>query len=364
VAHHNTDIWRQSSPVGDYGHGDARWAIWPMAGPWLCQHLWQHYEFTLDANFLRQTAWPLVHGAAEFFLDFLIDDGKGHLVTSPSTSPENSFVTMNGKSAAVAMASTMDMALIWDLFGNCIEASEILGLEPVFREQLKTARAKLYPPHIGAEGRLQEWFLDFKDQEPHHRHVSHLWGLYPGKQITRESTPDLFAGVRRSLEIRTDDGTGWSTGWKVNLWARLGDGDHAYELIKRTLKPGNGGVYANLFGSCPPFQMDGNFAFPAGIAEMLLQSHERTAESGNPNTQYILSLLPALPKAWPTGSVKGLRARGGFTVDMEWRDGKLTRATILSTLGQSCRVRLGDKTIPLNTKAGKTIRVDGNLSYR
>jgi alpha-L-fucosidase 2 len=214
VSHHNTDIWCQSAPVGDFGHGDATWALWPMSGPWLCQHLWQHYEFGGDRQFLRDTAYPLMKGAAEFCLDFLIDDGKGHRVTAPSTSPENVFVTEGGQRSAVSMASTMDLELIHDLFTHCIAATKILEIDGPFRDRLATALEKLHPLQIGPDGRLQEWFRPFAEAEVHHRHVSHLWGVYPGNQITRK-TPDLLAAARKSLEVRSDEGTGWSSGWKI-----------------------------------------------------------------------------------------------------------------------------------------------------
>ncbi len=352
VSHHNADVWCQSAPVGDFGQGDSTWALWPMSGPWLCQHLWQHYEFGGDEGFLRETAYPLMKGAAEFCLDFLTDDGKGHLVTSPSTSPENVFITPDGKRSAVSMASTMDLELIHDLFTHCIRSTKILNVDEPFRERLETALAKLLPLQIGPDGRLQEWFLPFKEAEPHHRHVSHLWAVYPGDQIDR-NTPELLEAARQSLIARSDEGTGWSSGWKISLWARLGDGDHALKLIKRTLRIEPGGVYPNLFGSHPPFQMDGNFAFPAGVAEMLLQGHAAEGE---------IHLLPALPTPWANGSVKGLRARGGFEVDIAWKGGKLTSATILSRLGRKATVRLGEKTVDVSTSRGGRYRVDESLA--
>ncbi|AMV40664.1 hypothetical protein VT85_24750 [Planctomyces sp. SH-PL62] len=354
VSHHNVDLWRQSAPVGDYGHGDASWALWPMSGPWLCQHLWEHYAFGGDEAFLRESAYPLMKGAAEFCLDFLVDDGDGRLVTSPSTSPENWFLAPDGRRSAVSAAATMDLMLIHDLFTHCIAATKVLGVDAPFRERLETALAKLLPLQIGPDGRLQEWSKPFAETEPHHRHLSHLWGLYPGNQITR-ATPDLLEAARKSLIARSDEGTGWSTGWKISLWARLGDGDHAFALIERTLRLGPGGVYANLFGSHPPFQMDGNFAFPAGVAEMLLQSHEADGE---------IHLLPALPTAWPTGSVAGLRARGGFDVDLAWKDGRLSSTTIRSRLGRKATVRYGEKAVEVETKPGGETTMNQDLSVR
>ena len=341
VCHHNTDGWRGTAPV-DF----AEPGMWPTGGAWLCKSFWDHYEFTRNQEALR-AHYPLMKGAAQFFLDTLVEEPThGWLVTNPSVSPENA----HHPGANVCAGPTMDMQILRDLFDACAQASEILGTDTDFRAQVRAARARLVPMQIGHLGQLQEWLEDWDAGAPeqHHRHVSHLYGLFPSAQITRRATPDLFAAARKSLETRGDEATGWSLAWKINLWARFGDGDHAYKLVQMLLTPDR--TAPNLFDLHPPFQIDGNFGAVSGVCEMLLQSHEGD-----------LHLLPALPSAWPSGTVRGLRARGGFEVGLAWHDGRLTRATILSPVGGPCAVRLGDLATTVETQAGTIYALNGLL---
>jgi alpha-L-fucosidase 2 len=334
VVHTITNPWLYTSP----GEG-ASWGSAVTSGAWLCEHLWNHYAYSLDRDFLR-SAYPTMKGASEFFLDMLIEDPKQEwLVTAPSNSPENVYRDpKSGKSLAVCMGPTVDMAILRELFTNTIEATKILGVDPEFRAKLEAIRARLAPFQIGKHGQLQEWLEDYEEPDPQHRHISHLYALHPAEQISPLRTPELAKAARVTLERRGDDGVGWSSAWKICFWTKLHDGERAWQLLKILFRPvtdtsvrydKGGGTYPNMLDACPPFQIDGNFGATAGIAEMLLQSIDGE-----------ITLLPALPKAWSMGSVKGLKAKGNLTVDLAWKDGKVTKYKVSGPGSEKVKVRL------------------------
>ena len=340
VAHHNTDLWRATGPIDGPQYG-----MWPTGGAWLTLALWDRYEYSDDRDYLRRI-YPLLKGAAQFFLDTLVEEPSHHwLVTSPSLSPENA----HPFGTSLTMGPTMDEAIVRALFSNAIEAARTLGTDPGLQQRWSATLARLAPPHIGSAGQLQEWLEDWDLQAPeiHHRHVSHLFGLFPGHDIDLRRTPQLAAAVKRSLEIRGDQATGWATAWRINLWARLADGNRAYEILKFLLGPER--TYPNMFDAHPPFQIDGNFGGASAIAEMLLQW-----DAGE------IRLLPALPAAWPDGRVTGLRARGGFEIDLTWKHGGLERTTVRSLLGQRLRLRRADTLRSVETSRGTTLTLAGD----
>ena len=354
---HNSDIWAMSNPVGDFGKGSPHWANWNMGGTWLATHLWEHYTFTKDKTFLKNEAYPLMQGAAQFCLEWLIEDKNGNLITSPATSPENMFITSDGYKGGTVYGGTADLAMIRELFQQTIKAASTLNMDVEFRKKLETALTKMHAYKIGSEGHLQEWYYDWRDAEPRHKHQSHLFGLFPGHHISPEKMPEISKACRKTLEIKGDETTGWSKGWRINLWARLWDGNRAYKMIRELLeyvepdaiRPANqngGGTYPNLFDAHPPFQIDGNFGGSAAFAEMLVQSSETE-----------IRLLPALPDVWEGGTVSGLCARGAFEVSMTWANHKLIKATIFSKKGGSTTLIYGNQIKKINVKAGQRMEI-------
>ncbi|WP_346857412.1 glycoside hydrolase family 95 protein [uncultured Draconibacterium sp.] len=358
AACHNSDIWAMSNPVGGFGNGDPVWACWNMSGPWTVTHLWEHYQFSQDKDFLKNEGYPLMKGAAEFCLNWMVEDKHGNLITSPSTSPENVYVTDKGYKGATLYGGTADLAMIRECFLQTIEASKVLNTDVEFRTDLEKALAKMYPYQIGKKGNLQEWYYDWEDAEPQHRHQSHLFGLHPGNHITPGDTPDLAEACKKTLKIKGDETTGWSKGWRINLWARLLDGNHAYKMFRELLAyvdpsgletnySRGGGTYPNLFDAHPPFQIDGNFGGAAGVIEMLMQS---TSEN--------IQLLPALPNAWPAGEVSGICARGGFELALKWNEGKLVNVKISSKAGGKTTLLCDGKHKDIELKKGETLEID------
>jgi|WetSurMetagenome_2_1015567.scaffolds.fasta_scaffold05097_3 alpha-L-fucosidase 2 len=360
--HPITNVWGFTAPGEHPG-----WGMHVGAGAWLCQHLWDHYAFTSDTAYLKRV-YPVMLGSARFYLDWLVKDPvSGKFVSGPAASPENAFIAPDGSVAQISMGPSHDQEVIYELFTNVLSASDVLEDSDSLLSKIKAALEDLSMAQIGSDGRLMEWREEFKETEPTHRHVSHLYMLHPGSQIDPQKTPDLAAAARKSLEARTDIGTGWSLAWKINFWARLHDGNRAYQLLKNLLRPidnyginmsSAGGTYQNLFCGHPPFQIDGNFGGTSGITEMLLQSHIKEGD------QYVINILPALPDAWANGDVKGLRARGGFEVSINWKEKKMVSCKIKSLAGSALKINYNGKTFTSATEPGMTYELDGEMKVR
>jgi alpha-L-fucosidase 2 len=351
VLHHNTDIWRGAAPINASDHG-----IWVGGSGWMAHHYWEHFLFGRDTSFLRNTAWPVMKSAAMFYADFLVaDPATGWLVSCPSNSPET---------GGLVSGPTMDHQIIKSLFRACIEADKILDANDAFVDTLESLLPRIAPYRIGRFGQLQEWMDDIDDPDNKHRHVSHLWGVHPGKEINWKDNPEFMEAARKSLEARGDEGTGWSLAWKINFWARFREGNHTWQMVRMLLRPqgmpaaratgggsSGGGSYPNLFDAHPPFQIDGNFGGAAGIAEMLIQSHLDE-----------IDILPSLPDAVPSGKIRGIRARGGFELDFEWDEGKLTDLKVKSVSGMPLFLNYNGFKFSSDTKKGEVLHFDGQLN--
>jgi alpha-L-fucosidase 2 len=365
AACHNSDIWAMSNPVGDFGNGHPVWACWNMSGTWAVTHLWEHYLFTRDEDFLREEAYPLMKGAAEFCMNWVVQDEDGYYYTSPSTSPENLYLTPDGYAGATFYGAASDIGMIRECLKATLDACIILADDSEFEKELTHVLNNLIRYKVGEKGNLQEWFHDWEDADPQHRHQSQLFGLFPGHHIKPDISLGLAEASRKTLEIKGDETTGWSKGWRINLWARLNDGNRAYKMYrellsyvepdnaKKTKYSGGGGTYPNLFDAHPPFQIDGNFGGAAGVLEMLIYSVDER-----------ITLLPALPDEWSEGSVNGVVARGGHVLDIKWKDGKLTEVKVRTKTGEYCILVYKDKMAHLDTEIGVEYTFDGNLKKK
>jgi alpha-L-fucosidase 2 len=363
-AHHNSDIWRQTGPVGAWGEGNPHWATWNMSGPWLAAHFFEHYLFTGDKKFLRERAWPVMKGAAQFCLDWLIENSDGKLISVPSVSPENTFITSLGDTAQISINTTSDIALIKHLFVNCVQAEDLLKNDPVFSSRLQKALQKLTPYPLGSNGQLLEWSQDWSAVDPSHRHLSHMYPVFPGDEISPAVTPGLAVAARKALSLREKTNCSWGFAWKAACWARLGEADSAWQTWKSQLNyvdpqstssKDNYGLFPNLFNSDgKDVIMNGNGCATAVLTEMLLQSHTGAIE-----------FLPAVPEIFSSGKINGLCARGGFVVDINWSNRKLVQASVYSRLGNQCSIRSAK---PIQVFSGKqlirVIKLNGVFSFR